>query len=331
MKPFMDEDFLLTTGTAKQLYHEHAEKMPIVDYHCHIDPREIYEDIVYDNLSEVWLGGDHYKWRTIRSNGIDERYITGKDTSPYEKFEKWAETVPKLIGNPLYHWTHLELKRYFDIDARLSPKTCKEIWETANERLKELSVRKIIEKSNVRLICTTDDPADDLKWHKLIREDESFKVRVLPAFRPDKAVNIDKPGFAEYIKKLGKVSGIEIRTLEDVKAALASRISYFAKMGCKAADHALEYIPFKKSDKNPDVTFKKAMEGKPVSRKQADAYKTELLTFCAAQYKKYDIVMQIHYGAVRNNNPHAFEKLGPDTGFDAIYGSAGSGAALGAL
>lgn len=331
MKKFMDEDFLLSTDTAKKLYHEHAKKMPIVDYHCHINPKDIYDDVIYDNLSQVWLGGDHYKWRAMRANGIEERYITGNDTTAYEKFEKWAETVPKLIGNPLYHWTHMELKRYFDIEDILSPKTCKKIWDTANERLKDLSVRKIIEKSNVKLICTTDDPVDDLRWHKYIREDKSFNVKVLPAFRPDKALNIDKPGFVEYIKKLGDICGINIKTVDDVKTALASRIEYFVKMGCKAADHALDYIVYRKKDVNLDAALQAALDGKAIDQEKADEYKAELLMFCAAQYKQHKIVMQLHYGTLRNANPVAFAKLGPDSGFDAICGYDKSGVALGAL
>ena len=215
MKAFMDEDFLLSGETARRLYHDHGAKMPIIDYHCHINPQEIYEDLSYGNLTEVWLGGDHYKWRAMRSNGIEERFITGQDSTPFEKFEKWAETVPKLIGNPLYHWTHLELKRYFDIDLPLSPKTSKEIWEKANQKLKSLTVRKIIMQSGVKAICTTDDPTDDLRWHDLLRQDERFPVQVLPAFRPDKAFNIDKPGFAEYIARLGKICGTKILSVKD--------------------------------------------------------------------------------------------------------------------
>ncbi len=331
MKPFMDENFLLSNETARRLYQEHAKKMPIVDYHCHINPKEIYEDLVYDNLSQVWLGGDHYKWRAMRSNGIEERFITGNDTTPYEKFEKWAQTVPKLIGNPLYHWTHLELKRYFDIDTPLSGETCRAIWESANKRLQTLSVRKIIEKSDVRVICTTDDPTDDLIWHKRLREDKSFAVKVLPAFRPDKAIHIEKPGFDAYIKTLGDACGIEIRTVNDVKKALKARLLYFVKMGCKAADHALDYIVYVRSEVNLDTVLQKVLSGGSISQKLADAYKTEILSFCASQYKELGIVMQLHYGAARNNNPHAFARLGPDTGYDAIHGHHESGMALGAL
>lgn len=331
MKPFMNEDFLLTTDTAKKLYHEHAKKMPIVDYHCHIHPKDIYDDVVYDNLCQVWLGGDHYKWRAIRANGVEERYVTGSGSTPYEKFEKWAEVVPKLIGNPLYHWTHLELKRYFGIDIALSPRTCREIWETANERLKTLSVRKIIQKSDVRLICTTDDPIDDLKWHKLLNRNKSFPVRVLPAFRPDKVLNIDKPGFPGYIEVLGNVCGLEIKTIDDLKAALASRISFFTEMGCKTADHALDYIVYKKSDVNLDAVLREALSGKPVDQRSADEYKAEVLTFLASQYKKHDIVMQLHYGTLKSINSSAVHRIGPDSGYDAIRGDSNSGTALGLL
>jgi glucuronate isomerase len=203
---FMGKDFLLTNETAKILFHEYASKQPIVDYHCHIDPKQIYEDKTFEDIAEIWLGGDHYKWRAMRNNGAQEKHITG-DASPFEKFQKWAETVPKLIGNPLYHWTHLELQRYFDIYETLSPETCDIIWKKANEKLRTLSVRNIIKQSNVSVICTTDDPTDDLIWHKKIKEDSQVKFKVLPTFRPDKLLNIESGGFKQYLKELEKVSG----------------------------------------------------------------------------------------------------------------------------
>lgn len=330
MKPFMDQDFLLSTETSRRLYHDHAARMPIIDYHCHIDPKEIYQDRSYDNLTEAWLGGDHYKWRALRSNGVEEHLITGTESSPYEKFAQWAATLPRLIGNPLYHWTHLELKRYFGIDEPLTSQSCQAIWDQANKKLKILTVRQMIKEANVAVICTTDDPTDDLNWHRLLREDRSFDVQVLPTFRPDKAVNIDKPGFADYIGRLGEVSGIRIQTANDLKAALEKRLAYFVANGCRVSDHGLDYI-VSPQPANIDEVFSGALRGEPVSQSEADAFKADLLLFCAALYKKHDMVMQLHYGAVRNTNPLTMASLGPDTGFDAIFGRAESGAALGAL
>ena len=255
---------MLSGEIARKLYHDHAAGMPIIDYHCHIDPRQIYEDTVFCDLTEVWLGGDHYKWRAMRSNGVAEEYITGQSTTPYQKFEKWAATMPKLIGNPLYHWTHLELQRYFNIYEPLTPDTCQTIWEKGNERLKSLSARAIIAKSNVKVICTTDDPADDLRWHKLIKEDTSFTCKVLPAFRPDKAMNIDKPGFADYLARLGEAAGLKIDSLEQLKEALRRRLDYFVSLGCCASDHGLDYVMFEQSD--AQAALKKALRGEPLSR-----------------------------------------------------------------
>ncbi|MEN6471701.1 MAG: glucuronate isomerase [Clostridiaceae bacterium] len=330
MKPLIHDDFLLSTKTARTLYHAHAELMPVVDYHCHIDPRQIYEDYRYNDLAEAWLGGDHYKWRVMRADGVEERFITG-DAAPYEKFEAWAAVVPKLIGNPLYHWTHLELARYFDIFEPLSLKTCKEIWEKANEALKTLTVRKIIEYSGVTALCTTDDPADNLKWHKLLKEDARFKTLVLPAFRPDKAVNLNKPGFSKYLEKLGAAAGITIRTLDDVKEALSRRVKYFAQMGCLTADHGLGAIVCEQDPAAACAGFRGALSGTCPDARGEAAYKTELLLHLARLYKKYGFVMQLHYGAVRDNNPVMYEKLGSDAGYDAIAGISGSGAALGRL
>ncbi len=328
MPAFIGENFLLGSETARALYHGHAATLSIVDYHCHINPKEIYEDLHYKNITEVWLAGDHYKWRVIRANGYPERVITG-DADPYEKFEAWAHTVPKLIGNPLYHWTHLELMRYFGIEETLSPRTCKEIWERSNKTLKTLSVRKILELSNVTAICTTDDPADDLHYHKLLQADKTLKTRVLPAFRPDKAVNIGKPAFREYVKKLEAASGIAIRDIDGMKAALAQRLDYFSSLGCVASDHGLDYIVSEEHRENANAILTAALNGKSPTRQEEDIYKTELLLFLAEEYQKRGWVMQLHYGAVRDNNPPTFEKLGPDTGYDAISGVAGSGMALG--
>ena len=330
MKDFMNKDFLLSTGTARTLYHDYAAKMPIVDYHCHINPQEIYENKVFSTLAEAWLAGDHYKWRAMRANGIDEKYITGKDTTPYEKFQKWAATVPKLIGNPLYHWTHLELQKYFGIHEPLSPETCGAIWDKANEALKRLPVRTMIKMSQVKVICTTDDPADDLAWHKKLRDDATSPCRVLPAYRPDKAVNIDKAGFNEYLAKLGGVCGYTINDLDTLKKALRERLEYFVTLGCVAADHGLDYIVCDTSA-DAGAVLQKALRGEEISVQEADAFKTDLLCFFAGLYRDNQVVMQLHYGATRNNNPRMMQLMGPDTGFDAIRGEAGSGEAIGNL
>ena len=241
MTPFMGKDFLLSNDTAKTLYHEYAAKMPIIDYHCHINPQEIAEDRKFENITQVWLGGDHYKWRQMRSNGVEEKYITG-NASDYDKFVAWAGTLQKAIGNPLYHWSHLELQRYFGYTGTLSPETAKEVWDLCNAKLAEagLSARNLIKMSNVTTVCTTDDPIDSLAWHKMIAEDPTFDVQVLPAWRPDKAMNMEKPDYLEYLTKLSAVSGVKIETFSDLKEALKVRLDFFASMGCRISDHGLE-------------------------------------------------------------------------------------------
>lgn len=320
MKKFMDQDFLLNTDTAKHLFHDYAETMPIVDYHCHLIPQEIYEDRKYDNIAQVWLGGDHYKWRQMRSNGIDEKYITG-DGSDWEKFLAYAKTLDKAIGNPLYHWSHLELQRFFGYDGVLSEKTAKEVWDLCNAKLQEpgMSARNLICQSNVKLVATTDDPIDDLHWHKLLKEDDSFDVTVLPAWRPDKAVNINKPDFNAYIKELEKAAGMEIHTFEDLKKALHNRLDFFQENGCSVSDHGLDYVmhePF--TDEEVEDIFTRKLNGEDIQGTEADKYKTALLKFLAGEYKDRNWVMQLHYGCLRNNNTPMFEKLGPDTGYDSI-------------
>ncbi|NLX76475.1 MAG: glucuronate isomerase [Clostridiaceae bacterium] len=320
MRSFINENFMLQNKTAVTLYHEYVKDLPIIDYHCHISPREIAENKRYKNITEVWLGGDHYKWRAIRANGIDEKYITG-DADPKEKFMKWAETVPYLLGNPLYHWTHLELKRYFGIDDLLSPKTAEKIWERCNELLStdELSARGIIKSSNVELICTTDDPTDTLEYHKAIREDESFTVRVLPTFRPDKALNIASDGFIEYIGSLEKAANREVSTISDLKQALEDRISYFHENGCRISDHALEYCVYEEADESTvDKIFKKILNGEKITQQEADQYKTHMLVFLGREYAKRGWAMQLHLNSIRNLNTRMFSILGPDTGYDAI-------------
>lgn len=320
MKPFMDEDFLLSNDTAKSLYHEIAEHLPIIDYHCHISPREIAENRRFDNIAQVWLGGDHYKWRLVRANGAEEKDVTG-DGADREKFRKFAEVLPLAIGNPMIHWTHLELKRYFGCDLFLSPKTADRIWELCNGKLKEdaLSVRGIIRSSNVEVIATTDDPADDLVWHKKIRGDKSCDFKVVPSFRPDKAVRVEKPEFRDYIRTLSQAAGTEIRTLDDLFSVLEKRIEFFDSMGCRASDHALEYVFCRKEGAaKADAALKKALNGGALSREETEAYKTELLLFLGEQYAKHGWVMQIHYNALRNNSTALYKKLGPDVGNDCM-------------
>ena len=319
MKPFMDEDFLLETETAKTLFHSYAEKMPIFDYHNHLSAKEIYEDICFETIAEAWLGHDHYKWRAMRTNGIEEQYITGQ-ASDWEKFEKWAETVPYLIGNPLYHWTHLELQRYFDIKQTLSPKTACEIYKTCNHKLqsREMSVRKLLEKSNVYALCTTDDPVDDLKYHRLLKE-SGFAVKVLPAFRPDKALHIEKEGFSDYIQQLEQVSGHAIHTIAELTKALKSRIEFFHQAGARVSDHGLDemlYLPA--SDEEAEQIFQKGLSGDFLTRDELRRYKGYLLTFLGKEYHRLGWIMQLHIGPMRNNSTRKWKQAGADIGCDSM-------------
>ncbi|WP_110953885.1 glucuronate isomerase [Anaerosinus massiliensis] len=321
MKSFMDENFLLGNETAKTLFHDYAKQMPILDYHCHINPEQIAKNHTFSSITEAWLSGDHYKWRMIRSNGIAEAYITGKESSDWEKFQKFAQTMPKAIGNPLYHWTHLELKRYFDCDLTLSETTAEEIWQICNQKLRlpALSVCGIIQQSNVAVIGTTDDPIDDLKWHKQIRAEHACSAKVIPSFRPDKAIRIEKPEFKNYIKKLAMVSGIHISSIDTLYQALEKRIAYFDELGCRASDHALEYVFYRESTKEElNQIFQDALNGKELTVAAIERYKTALLLFFGKQYKKYQWVMQIHYSALRDGNTKEYLVQGPDTGFDCI-------------
>lgn len=320
MAEFMTEDFLLSTQTAKRLYHDYAEKMPIIDYHCHVSPREIYEDRRFDNITEVWLGGDHYKWRLMRSNGVKEEYITG-DADPKEKFRMFAAALEKAIGNPMYHWCHLELKRYFGYDGILSADTADEVWEKTKAVLaeKDMTVRGIIKKSGVRFIGTTDDPTDTLKWHQKLAADSSFDTVVAPTFRPDKAFQLSSPTYGEYIEKLSDCSGIRIDSVASLKAALTSRMAHFAACGCRASDHGINYIVYvTMSERELDSAFKKALAGEAVSQREIDAFQTEMHLFCAEKYCDLGWVMQIHYNCLRNTNTKMFRLLGPDTGYDCI-------------
>ena len=326
MAKFLDQNFLLNTQTAQRLYFEHAAKLPIIDYHCHVSPKEIYEDKHFDNLTELWLSGDHYKWRLMRSNGVDECYITG-DADPYEKFFKFAELMPKAIGNPMYHWCHLELKNYFGYHGVLSAQTAKEVWELCKSKLceKDMGVRGIIQKSNVEFIGTTDDPIDDLEYHKLLAADSRFSTVVAPSFRPDKALNIDKAGWREYIAKLSAVSGMEIRDLDTLKKALSLRIEYFNQYGCRASDHGLDRMVYAKaSDDQINALIARGLAGELIAEDEAEALKTALLVYCASEYVRLGWVMQLHYNCIRNPNSVMLNSLGPDTGFDCIGPNNGS-------
>ena len=319
MKKFMDEDFLLTTETAKNLYHNYAEKLPIIDYHCHLSPQEIYEDVRYENITQVWLGADHYKWRQMRSNGVKEKYITG-DASDREKFQKWAETLEKAIGNPLYHWSHLELKKYFGYEGHLCGDTAQEVWDLTSEKLKQdnMSARGLILQSNVDTICTTDDPIDSLEWHRKIKED-GFEVKVLPAWRPDKAMNIEKADFAQYIAKLAQASGVEIKDFDSLIEALKNRMDFFAENGCTVSDHGLEYVMYESYEPaEVNEIVKTRLSDGVLTKTEERKYKTAFMTALGREYAKKNWVMQLHYGVQRDLNKKVFNALGPDAGIDAI-------------
>ncbi len=323
MKAFMDKDFLLDTETAKKLFHEHAEKMPIIDYHCHLQPKEIYEDKKFRNLAEVWLGagdryGDHYKWRSLRARGYEEDSISGPDDD-YKKYYQFVESMPYFVGNPLYHWSHLEMQRYFGITDIINPKNAKKIWDEANKVLETLTARKMMEKFNVKTVCTTDDPVDSLEWHKKMNEDKTLKVKVRPAFRPDKAINVELSWFADWVGQLSKVVG---RPLDDLNAfcdALAERIAFFDSMGSKLSDHALDVVCYAPATyEEANAIYLKGLKGEKISQEEQDKYKGYILLFLGKQYTKYGWVQQYHIGALRNNSKSMLKKIGPDTGFDAI-------------
>ena len=320
MKNFMNDNFLLTNDTAVKLYHEYAKEMPIIDYHCHLSPKEISENKKYKNITEIWLGGDHYKWRAMRINGITEDYITG-DKPDKEKFYKWAETMENSIGNPLYAWAHLELKRYFGIEDVLSTKTAEKIWNKANELLQrdEFSCKELIKKSNVKIICTTDDPVDTLEYHKEILEDKEFNVKILPTFRPDKAINIEKDGFFEWLQKLENAANMKIADIDSLLKALGKRIEFFHETGCRLSDHGLDPIAFEHGESNEvDSIFKKILKKEILSEREIKVYKGQIMLFLGKEYAKREWTMQIHLGCMRNNNKKMFKLLGPDAGFDSV-------------
>ena len=317
-QPVSDSNFLLHTDTARKLYHEVAEQLPIVDYHCHLDPQEIFEDRTYENITQLWLGRDHYKWRLMRSNGVDEQFITG-DAPDREKFQKFAESLPRAIGNPMYHWCHLELAQYFGYYGVLSPQTAQEVWDLTGEKLQSMSARRLIASSNVAMIGTTDDPLSDLVWHQKLADDPTFSAMVCPTFRPDPALSPEKPGFAAYITRLGEAAGVNISTVQDVRAALSQRMAYFAAHGCRASDHGLNYIMFRPvSDVDATAALQKALSGQILTAEEQEGYQTTLLLHCAREYARLGWAMQIHFSCMRNPNEKMFLALGPDTGFDAM-------------
>ncbi len=320
MKSFMDEDFLLTTRTAQKLYHEYAEKMPILDYHCHINPREIYEDRKFGNITRVWLESDHYKWRQMRSNGVEEKYITGA-ASDREKFQKWAETLEMAVGNPLYHWSHLELRRYFGYEGCLNGSTAEEVWKLCNEKLakESMTARSLIRQSHVTLLCTTDDPVDSLEWHKKLAEDESFEVQVLPAWRPDRAMALEKPDYLCYVKQLGEVSETRIDSFQALMEALKKRMDFFSSMGCKVSDHGLAYVMYAPASvQEAETVFAKRLAGELPTQAEEAVFKTAILTALGKEYHRRNWVMQLHYGVKRDNSHRLFNMLGPDAGIDCI-------------
>lgn len=322
MKKFMDQDFLLSTETAKHLYHDYAAKMPIIDYHCHLSPQEIYEDRTFDTITQVWLGGDHYKWRIMRAHGVEEKYITG-DGNDRTKFQKWAETVSMAIGNPLHHWSHLELRNFFDYQGILNEDTADEVYDLCNEKLKTMSARKMIEMSNVTHLCTTDDPVDDLHWHRLIKADESFKVTVLPAWRPDKAMNIAADTYPAYIAKLSEVSGIQIGTYKELMEALRLRLDFFAENGCTVSDHGMDDVAYVPAFEDEiEAIFRKRLAGKKATPLETRKFRTAFLSDMGREYAKRNWIMQLHYGVIRDNNKKVFRALGPDAGIDSIGSAA---------
>ncbi|AAK78669.1 glucuronate isomerase [Clostridium acetobutylicum] len=319
MKNFMDEKFMLSTKVAEDLYNDFAKDMPIIDYHCHISPQEICENKSFKNITEVWLYGDHYKWRLMRSSGVDEKYITG-DSSDYEKFLAYVKAIETAIGNPLYHWSHLELQRYFGVYEVISEKNAPVIWEKANKVLNDgLTVREIIKKSNVKAICTTDDPIDSLEYHLKLKEDTSFNVKVLPAFRPDKALGINKDGYTDWVSKLAKVSKKNINSYDMFLEALNDRIEFFHSVGGRVSDHALDYVPYLEASKEEvNTIFAKALKGEKVSFEEETKFRTFTMKFLGKKYASLGWAMELHMNAKRDNNTRMYNKLGPDTGFDSV-------------
>ncbi|UQZ86852.1 Uronate isomerase [Paenibacillus konkukensis] len=325
MKPFLDENFLLSNETAVRLYHDYAKDMPIIDYHCHLSPQEIYENKTFKNITEAWLYGDHYKWRAMRANGVEEQFVTGGEgASDYDRFLAWAKTVPQTIGNPLYHWSHLELQRFFGIYDLINEKNAPVIWEKVNAQLsgEGFGARDLIKKSNVKVVCTTDDPTDSLEYHIKIKEIKDFDVLVLPSFRPDKGLEINRATFLPWVAKLGEVAGQAIGSYDQLLAALESRVRFFHSVGGRVSDHALDYVAYAETTKEQAAAiFAKALKGEAVSLEEEKQYKTYTLVFLGKLYAELGWAMQFHINAARNNNSRMFGKLGPDTGYDSINDS----------
>ena len=325
-KPFMGEDFLLDTPTACKLYHEYAAPQPILDYHCHLPPADIAGNKRFHNITEIWLGGDHYKWRFLRSAGVTEDFITG-DRPDREKFRRFCAVLPLAVGNPLYHWCHLELRRFFGLDAVVGAEIADTLWEACNAKLEqpEFFARGLMLRANVRAVCTTDDPVDDLAHHQAIAADRSFGVKVLPTFRPDRSLNIDRADFADYIGELSEASGIAIHRFADVLKALDARLDHFARHGCRLSDHGLDGAPWyeEATEAELDAILARKLNGGTLTPKEVEQHKTGVLLHLGREYAKRDWAMQLHIGAQRNNSTRMFRALGPDTGWDSI-GDSGS-------
>ncbi len=320
MKDFLDKDFLLKTPTAKRLFHDYAADMPIIDYHCHLSPKDIAEDRIFNNIAEVWLHGDHYKWRAMRTNGIHESYCTG-DKTDFEKFEQWAATVPYTMRNPLYHWTHMELQRYFNVTEQLSPANAKAVYEHCNALLqtKEFSVRNLLRKMKVKLVCTTDDPVDSLEYHRAMQE-EGADIKMVPAFRPDMAMNVgNTESFLQYVKKVEAASGMQVHTFDDYLMALKNRHDFFAQMGCRVSDHGLEEIYADEyTAEEIIIIFERLLKGETLCLRCQRQFKSAMLVHFAEWDHEKGWVQQFHLGALRNNNTRMLNQLGPDTGWDSI-------------
>ncbi|MCX2678406.1 glucuronate isomerase [Galbibacter sp. EGI 63066] len=318
-KKFINDDFLLSNKYAKTLYHDYASNMPIIDYHCHLPPQDIAKNQVYENLTQIWIYGDHYKWRAMRTLGIDEKYITG-NASDEEKFKKWAKTVPYTMRNPLYHWTHMELSRYFDINELLNEENAGEIYKAASEKVNSdaYSCQNILSKMNVEVVCTTEDPTDTLEYHQKIAEN-GLKTHISTSFRPDKAIMIANEGYKEYLENLEEVSGISINSYQDLLDVLVQRITYFNDNGCKVSDHGLNFIPYA-DFKEAEVAaiFKKRITGQQINKEDTLKFESAVLQFLSEQYHSFGWVQQFHIGALRNNNTRMLDTLGPDTGWDSI-------------
>ncbi|MFC4809917.1 glucuronate isomerase [Paenibacillus sp. GCM10023250] len=323
MKPFLDEQFLLQNETAVKLYHDYAASLPIIDYHCHLDPKEIAENKRFANLAEAWLYGDHYKWRAMRANGVEEPLVTGgPGIGDYDRFAAYARTVPYTLGNPLYHWSHLELRRLFGVNELINEANAHAIWEQTGACFagEGYAVRDLIRKSRVAVICTTDDPADRLEHHRAIRADGTVPARVLPSFRPDKALNLRKETFRPWLQRLEETAGRSIPDYGALLAALESRVDDFHEHGCRVSDHALDEVPYAAASyEDAAAAFKKALNGEPLSKEEEDRYKTFTLLQLGAWYAKREWAMQLHLHAHRNNNGRMFAALGPDTGYDSMY------------